>query len=245
MSEIYPYGPTTAQVTGNDIINMEHNQLIAKMSGELGRLEHIIRHLMSTPPASGDGKGVVDKVRTIALSLGWGIGVHGSMRRDFDLIAVPWTKEAASWLDLKMQICGQLGYRELDRDTQRPHGRRTALLVEKNATHEQELHNRGEFVGPPDPKGQWIPPAIDMSFVDLRVTPPPATAQGWVACSERYPDMSRYVAAYSPERLMAFQATWNGKHWTLIGEMQRAYQTMPPITHWCPMPTMNPPEHKP
>jgi hypothetical protein len=119
----------------------------------------------------------VDKVRAIAADLGWGIGVHGSLRRDYDLIAVPWTKDAAPRSSLKQAICDALGYRELGRDTQRPHGRCTALLVANDATHEQELFNRGEFIGPPDPKGQWIPPAIDLSFVDpreLEAIPKPA-----------------------------------------------------------------------
>jgi hypothetical protein len=33
-------------------------------------------------------------IRAAVKELGWGIGVHGSMERDLDLIALPWTNEA-------------------------------------------------------------------------------------------------------------------------------------------------------
>lgn len=39
---------------------------------------------------------LLPKLRYVAYELGWGLGVHGSMRRDLDLIAVPWTKKARS-----------------------------------------------------------------------------------------------------------------------------------------------------
>ena len=37
--------------------------------------------------------GVLPSIRTAARVLGYGIGVHGSMRRDLDLIAIPWEEE--------------------------------------------------------------------------------------------------------------------------------------------------------
>jgi len=40
--------------------------------------------------------GVLPSIRTVARVLGYGIGVHGSMRRDLDLIAVPWVEEHAT-----------------------------------------------------------------------------------------------------------------------------------------------------
>jgi hypothetical protein len=35
-------------------------------------------------------------IREAARKLGYAIGVHGSCRRDFDLMAMPWTSEASS-----------------------------------------------------------------------------------------------------------------------------------------------------
>ena len=36
---------------------------------------------------------VLPSIRTVARVLGFGIGVHGSLRRDLDLIAVPWVEK--------------------------------------------------------------------------------------------------------------------------------------------------------
>lgn len=36
---------------------------------------------------------VLDKIKEAARSCGYAIGVHGSLRRDLDLIAVPWVDE--------------------------------------------------------------------------------------------------------------------------------------------------------
>lgn len=40
------------------------------------------------------------KLREAAKELGYAIAVHGSMTRDFDLIAVPWTENASSQKEL-------------------------------------------------------------------------------------------------------------------------------------------------
>lgn len=37
--------------------------------------------------------GVLPSIRAAARVLGFGIGVHGSLRRDLDLIAVPWVEK--------------------------------------------------------------------------------------------------------------------------------------------------------
>jgi hypothetical protein len=40
-------------------------------------------------------RGVLPNIRKVARELGYAIGEHGSLRRDLDLIAVPWTLEHA------------------------------------------------------------------------------------------------------------------------------------------------------
>lgn len=57
---------------------------------------------------------VVIRMRAIALRLGWSIGIHGSMARDYDMIAVPWSKEAAPWRadyvsTYAVELCGLQG----------------------------------------------------------------------------------------------------------------------------------------
>ncbi len=44
-------------------------------------------------------------IRAAARRLGYAIGLHGSVVRDLDLIAVPWTDDAASAEELAAAVC--------------------------------------------------------------------------------------------------------------------------------------------
>jgi len=69
----------------------------------------------------------------IAKDHGYALCVHGSLHRDFDLVAVPWVTEASEALDLiqaiKESICAVFHHEEYDhltpdgRPTEKPHGR--------------------------------------------------------------------------------------------------------------------------
>lgn len=70
----------------------------------------------------------------IAKRHGYALGVHGSMRRDFDLLAVPWTEEAGEPLpmieEMKAACEGVYSHHEFDHliksgnPTEKPHGRK-------------------------------------------------------------------------------------------------------------------------
>ena len=47
----------------------------------------------------------ITRVREIARKCGYTIAVHGSMTRDLDLVAAPWTVEAVSAQDLVDALC--------------------------------------------------------------------------------------------------------------------------------------------
>jgi hypothetical protein len=98
---------------------------------------------------------IVDLIRNIAKEHGWAIGEHGSMVRDIDLIAVPWTADAAAPEVLAAAIVRVTGYNRhgTSLGQPRPGGRRSILLVHENATFEQTE------------KGTWTPPAIDLSLM--------------------------------------------------------------------------------
>lgn len=70
-------------------------------------------------------RGILPKIREAARANGYAIGVHGSLRRDMDLIAVPWTEQCADKDQLAKVIhqaaCGieMLEYRW----ERKPHGR--------------------------------------------------------------------------------------------------------------------------
>jgi hypothetical protein len=47
----------------------------------------------------------VGRVREVARSCGYSVAVHGSLARDLDLVAVPWTPEAVSASVLVQRLC--------------------------------------------------------------------------------------------------------------------------------------------
>jgi hypothetical protein len=50
----------------------------------------------------------IERVREVARNHGYAIGVHGSQKRDLDLMAMPWTPEACSAQDLVDAISEEL-----------------------------------------------------------------------------------------------------------------------------------------
>ncbi len=67
----------------------------------------------------------VPRITAVAREYGYAIGVHGSLQRDLDLIAVPWSEVAATADELVVAICGAAGgfiVRGQDA-TKKPHGR--------------------------------------------------------------------------------------------------------------------------
>lgn len=77
-------------------------------------------------------------VREVAHSRGYAIGVHGSMERDLDLIAVPWTEGAEMEISLLDSIQEAIGeaigecYRSIGSEA-KPHGRVAWFLHFQNA----------------------------------------------------------------------------------------------------------------
>ena len=70
--------------------------------------------------------------RTFCLQHGYAIAIHGSMTRDLDLIAAPWTDEATSAEELVEAVADRIGafIEEPPRSpTQKPHGRLAWSLI--------------------------------------------------------------------------------------------------------------------
>jgi len=119
-----------------------------------------------TPPAPADHGALIDQVRAIAREYGWAIAVHGTLKRDIDLVAAPWTEDACMWLDLHLAIGKRLGY-ERGNIENKPHGRIGAILFERVATN--------------DGNGNFTPPQLDISYL----TPPaPARHDGEAVSAE-------------------------------------------------------------
>lgn len=85
-----------------------------------------------------DGKPVFyavlyNSMKTAALELGYTLAMHGSMRTDMDLIAVPWVEDAKSVEELVKAINGCIGKsvwseHNLTNKEEKPHGRVTYTL---------------------------------------------------------------------------------------------------------------------
>lgn len=83
-------------------------------------------------------------VRTVARARGYAVAVHGSLQRDIDLIAVPWTKCAGDPTELAQAIIGVVEATTgacslLGEPSQKPHGRIAYTLVHKGFTSEIDL----------------------------------------------------------------------------------------------------------
>lgn len=78
---------------------------------------------------------ILPKIRKVAKDAGYAIAIHGSMERDFDLVAIPWIRGARQPKELVRSVaeivhgyvignvtaCGIVDH--LDNPTTQPHGR--------------------------------------------------------------------------------------------------------------------------
>jgi len=78
--------------------------------------------------AIGKFNTLVGQIRGAAHKCGYAIAVHGSLLRDIDLLAAPWTKEAQAPTTLLKAILEgvklfDVGYLQAKKPTKKPHGR--------------------------------------------------------------------------------------------------------------------------
>lgn len=88
---------------------------------------------------------ILPAIREVAKFQGYAVAVHGSLKRDIDLIAVAWTDQAYPPDKLVSAICGaisgvlgnclQLG----DTPTPKPHGRMAYTLIHPGHVGEIDL----------------------------------------------------------------------------------------------------------
>lgn len=102
---------------------------------------------------------IIEMMREIARRFGWAIGVHGSLIRDIDLIAVPWTADASDWTVVYDAWLAEMPLQDTEgayrnRPPQRPHHRKSMLILQAGC----------ERLGK-HPKGAWDPPCLDVSFM--------------------------------------------------------------------------------
>lgn len=74
-----------------------------------------------------------EDIRNCAMNLGWAVALHGSLKSDMDIMAMPWTKEATNFETLVAGICALFDDNELSRYKNidyltKPHGRIVATI---------------------------------------------------------------------------------------------------------------------
>lgn len=70
--------------------------------------------------------GIYPALAELARTLGYALALHGSLQRDLDIIAIPWTSEAVDPLDLVTALCSEFDIKPnhpLGEPTQKAHGR--------------------------------------------------------------------------------------------------------------------------
>ena len=67
---------------------------------------------------------IIGPIKLVAHDLGYAVAVHGSLKRDIDLVAIPWTRAAVGRDDLLQAICDRIhGVPSEDGWRPRAHGR--------------------------------------------------------------------------------------------------------------------------
>ena len=94
-------------------------------------------------PTKKEFLALLPAIREAAMGCGYAVGLHGSLKRDFDLIAVPWTENAAHSdfvAEAIMEAAGCIRWRVFrgEGDT-KPHGR----IVYCFDWHKENYKNRG------------------------------------------------------------------------------------------------------
>lgn len=91
-------------------------------------------------PATGIGAtavtfyaGLYPELREAARRVGWALALHGSLRRDLDLVAIPWTEDAApagALLEAIVEASGgfQIGNTSAGYIAEKPHGRHAVTI---------------------------------------------------------------------------------------------------------------------
>jgi len=97
-------------------------------------------------------------MRKAAKELGYAITVHGSMKRDFDIVVVPWTDQAASTYDVAHAIRNTAGsdrWRCPDNKDSAPHSREWWPFDWKDSSHKNKDYVDMSIIPPQTEYGKY------------------------------------------------------------------------------------------
>lgn len=75
-------------------------------------------------------------IQSLAREVGYSVAIHGSLKRDVDLVAVPWTSEAKDWLILVDTLCHGLNASLVGEWERKPYSR-VAVTLQINGYYKQ------------------------------------------------------------------------------------------------------------
>lgn len=105
-------------------------------------------------------------LQAIARDLGYNLVLHGSMNRDFDLIAIPWVNEPKSHKDLIYAICDYLGAQKWENEPF-PYGHGHSVLPGGRDAYVIDLNRNGKYNG-------WVDAEY---YLDISITPLPTVQE--------------------------------------------------------------------
>lgn len=117
-----------AQAVSSELVN-KVRELMAKV--KLAVWPNVLAPAMYDNPDPGwEDPRVPDlaKIRQLAREVGYSIGLHGSLKRDVDLIAAPWTDEAVGNAALVEHLCAGLQAARVGGIEHKPYGRVAVTL---------------------------------------------------------------------------------------------------------------------
>jgi hypothetical protein len=72
---------------------------------------------------------IYEELRPVARKCGYALALHGSLAKDLDIVAVPWTEKATSQEVLVKALCRNVGACTVGNVGDKPHGRKAWTLL--------------------------------------------------------------------------------------------------------------------
>lgn len=82
---------------------------------------------------------LLDDIRAAARGMGYAVGLHGSLQRDLDLIAVPWRADCKTAEELVQAVTFAVGgFVHMEGVENKPHGRKAWIIRLTDAAAQRE-----------------------------------------------------------------------------------------------------------
>lgn len=113
-------------------MSLSDTQAMTKVAGKHGEPE-VVAHTIETAECCMRAYvALIEPIRKVGRQFGYAIAVHGTLARDIDLVAIPWTEEAVDAEILVEAVAalvkahegGSFGFIDKDCPRAKPHGRR-------------------------------------------------------------------------------------------------------------------------